>query len=232
MSLALQLIGYGAAISLQILILNAMRGGAWRRYPFVALYVVADLVTNVAEIQPNIAYDSGSALAKKHWAILYWFDERIMQALLFLLVISLIYRASTHLRPRRTLVLTLVCASLLFAGISLFAHFDPNVTTGMWMTRWTRDMNFCAAILDLGLWAMLIRAHEKDYRILMIAGALGMQFTAGAVGQAMRDISHETVDITSVIMVGANLTCLYIWWQAFRRPVRSTVPGAVREATK
>jgi len=226
MPLPLQLMGYVAAFTLQVLILNAMRGGLWRRYPFVALYVVVDLITNLREIEPNLAYDSGSALAKHEWAMVYWYDERIIQGMLFLLVISLIYRASIHLRPRRTLVLMVVLGSLAFAGCSLLVHMNPDVTVGKWMTRWTRDMNFCAAILDLGLWALLIRARQKDYRILMISGALGMQFTAGAIGQAMRDLSHDTVAVTAYLIVGANLTSLYIWWQAFRRPVRADLPHA------
>jgi hypothetical protein len=220
MGLVLQIAGYVAALSLQILILNAMRKGAWRRYPFVFLYVLVDLITNVLEIQPTLTYDSLSADARRQWLRLYWWDERILQALSFLMVISLIYRASTHTAPRRTLILLLVGGSLLFALGSLWIYYDPHVTTGKWMTRWSRNMNFCAAILDLGLWATLIRAREKDQRTLMIAGALGLQFTAGAIGQALRDVAHETVGFTSVIIVSGNLICLYIWWQAFRLPYR------------
>jgi hypothetical protein len=220
MGLALQILGYVAAFSLQILILTAMRKGAWRRYPFVFLFVAVDLITNVLEIQPNLTYDSLSAAARRQWLWLYWWDERIIQALSFLVVISLIYRASAHTAPRRTLLLMLIGGSLLFALVSLWIYYDPHVTTGKWMTRWSRNMNFCAAILDLGLWATLIRAREKDQRTLMIAGALGLQFTAGAIGQALRDVAHETVGFTSVIIVSANLICLYIWWQAFRLPYR------------
>jgi len=149
-------------------------------------------------------------------------DERIMQALLFLMVISLIYRATSDTRPRRTLIALLLCGSILFALLSLAIHYSPELTTGKWMTRWTRDMNFCAAILDLILWATLIQARKKDHVLLMIAGALGLQFTANAIGQSLRDISHGTVDATSVVMVTANLTCLFIWWHAFRLPVRDS----------
>jgi hypothetical protein len=216
-----QILGYVAALLLQLLIINLLLRGAWRQYPFLFVYVLADFVTNLMEIQPNLEYDTGSAEAKRHWAMLYWVDERIIQALLFLLVISLIYRASAHLRPRRTLVLGLVVGSVLFAGISVLSHYSPEMTTGRWMTRWTRDMNFCAAVLDLGLWAMLIRAREKDYRLLLISGALGIQFTAGAIGQALRDISHDMVPISSILIVCANLTSLYIWWQALKLPERA-----------
>jgi hypothetical protein len=227
MGLALQIFGYVAAITLQLLILNAMRKGAWRQYPFVFLYVAFDLITNVQDIQPTLSYDTLSAAARTKYLWLYWWDERIIQALLFMLVISLIYRASTPTGPRRTLLLLLVGGSLLVALVSLLIYYDPHVTTGKWMTRWTRNMNFCAAILDLALWATLIRKREKDQRNLMIAGALGLQFTAGAIGQALRDVSHSLVDLAAVIIVSGNLICLYIWWQAFRQPHR---PAPLRAA--
>ena len=41
------------------------------------------------------------------------------------------------------------------------------------MTPWTRDLNFGAAILDLGLWALLIGSRQKDRKLLLVTGALG-----------------------------------------------------------
>ena len=216
-----QILGYVAAISLQILILHAMRNGAWRKFPFVFLYVVVDLITNLVEIKPNLTADTMTAAAKHNWFMLYWWNERVIQATLLLLVISLIYRASAHLRSRRALMAILICGSVLYALVSLALHYDPEVTTGKWMTRWSRDMNFCIAILDLMLWATLIRIREKDQRILMISGALGLQFTAGAIGQGLRDLSHNLTTMAAVMIVGANLACLYIWWSAFRVKVRA-----------
>jgi hypothetical protein len=220
MSLVLQVFGYVAAITLQVLILQAMRRGGWRRYPFLFLYVVVDLITNLIEVKPRLSYDTLSPLEKREFLWLFWWDERIIQATLFLLVISLIYRASTDVRPRRMLLAALVGGSLLVALISALVFYDPNVTTGKWMTLWSRNMNFCAAILDLLLWATLIRTRQRDQRVLMISGALGLQFTAGAIGQALRDVSHGTVDFTAVLMVSGNLSCLYLWWQAFRTKSR------------
>jgi len=228
MALPLQILGYVAAISLQVLILFAMRGDARRRYPFVFLYVLADLITNLIEIQPNLAHDTGTIEQKRRWLWIYWWDERVMQALLFLMVISLIYVATKPGRQRRTLVTWSVLGSLTFAGISLLLHYNSSVTTGKWMTRWTRDMNFCATVLDLILWATLLSARQRDRRILMISGALGLQFTAGAIGQALRDLSHAAVDMTSILIVAANLSCLFIWWQAFRTPVAVSAAGPVQ----
>ena len=115
-----------------------------------------------------------------------------MQALVFLLVISLVYTASKHLRPRRTLLTAIVCGTVLFAGISFWVEYIPNIAWGRFMTPWTRDLNFGAAVLDLGLWALLISSRQKDYKLLLVTGALGIQFTGGAIGEALRDIERVT----------------------------------------
>ncbi len=224
MGLWLQVIGYVAAFALQILILHAMRRGAWRRYPFVFLYVVVDLITNILEITPNLERATGSVAVRRQYNYIFYWDERVMQVLLFLMVLSLIYHATADLPARRSFITLLVCGSVVFALGSLAIHYSPEVTTGRWMNRWTRDMNFCATILDLILWATLIRARKKDQILLMVAGALGLQFTANAIGQALRDLSHGTVDATAFVIVTANLTCLFIWWQAFRLPAAATLP--------
>lgn len=222
MGFALQLLSYVIAVLLQCLILNAMRMGAWRQYPFLFLYVLVDMLTNLLEAKPNLAHAAGNAAATHDWTMVYWIDEQIIQATLYLLVISLIYRATAGMRQRPALIAGLLLGSILFIAANTLLHYNPDVTLGAWMTRWSRDMNFSAAILDLGLWAVLIRARKKDYRLLMIAGALGLQFTAGAVGLALRDISHATVGFTAVMIPLSNLACLYIWWQTFRLPVRHT----------
>ena len=225
MQLALQLIAYAIGLTLGVMIMSAMLRGQWRQYPFVFLYVMGDFVTTILEIQPGLRYDSATAPEKKAFAFLYWVDERVMQVLVFLLVISLIYRAAAHLKTRNTLVAGAVCGILLFAGITYFIYYDPSMTTGKWMTPWLRNLNFSAAILDLGLWALLIGAHHKDFKLLMVSGALGIQFTAGAIGQALRFLWHDSVQVTAYLITCSNLLCLYIFWQAFRLPAEKKPPA-------
>src|SRR5437899_9125381 len=112
MNLALQTVCYIVGLLLQILTLNSMRRGAYRRYPVLFLYILVDFITAILEIAPRLNYNSGTAAAKRRWAMIYWIDEWIIQALIFLLVISLVYRASAEQRPRRTLLLGLSAATL------------------------------------------------------------------------------------------------------------------------
>ena len=219
MQLALQIATYMIALPLDLVILAVLLGGQWKEYPFVFAYVLGDFLTSVLEIQPGLQYEGATAEAKKSFALLYWWNERIMQVLVFLLVISLIYRAAAHLKTRHILLLGVICGILLFAGITLFIYYDPGSGhLGRWITPWLRNLNFCAAILDLGLWALLIGARRKDYRLLMVSGALGIQFTGGAIGQAVRQLSHSSAQVTGYFISLSGLICLYIIWQAFRTP--------------
>ena len=84
------------------------------------------------------------------------------------------------------------------------------------MTLWLRDLNFSAAILDLGLWAMLLASRHKETRLLLLSGALGIQFTGEAIGQSLRHLFPWELSPGDVVTLLANLVCLWIWWQALR----------------
>ena len=235
MHLTIQIAAYAIGLALGLMIIAAMLRGQWKEYPFVFAYVVGDFLTTMMEIGPGLQYAGATAQAKRYYALLYWWNERIMQVLVFLLVISLIYRATAHRKTRHILLLGVICGILLFAGITLLIYYDPAKGTGRWITPWLRNMNFCAAILDLGLWAMLIGAPRKNYKLLMVSGALGIQFTGGAIGQAVRGLSHSSVEITAYLIALSTLICLYILWRVFRTSpatadARTRGPGIRRAA--
>jgi hypothetical protein len=219
MRFALQIVLYAIGLPLQVLVISALWRGPFRQYPGVFVYVLADFLTTVLEIWPSLMSSNTKGAAVQTFAQLYWLDERILQGLVFVMVISLVYTATAHMRPRRILLFGIIGGTLGFAAITFLIHRDtqPGVLIGKWMTPWTRDLNFCAAVLDLGLWATLIANRERNYTLLMVSGALGVQFTGDAIAQAMRDLNPTLRDYVATYLVPLpNLTCLYIWWQAFR----------------
>jgi hypothetical protein len=233
MRFAFQIIFYAVGLPLQIAIVLALWRGPARQYPGVFLYVLTDFLTTVLEIWPSLSSRSATPEVIQTFAKLYWWDERVIQALIFVMVISLVYTATSRLRPRRILLVGIIGATVAFAAVTFFVHWDPHpdVRIGKWMTPWTRDLNFCAAILDLGLWAALIANRERNYRLLMISGALGVQFTGNAIAQALVDLSPFLRDHTAAYLVPLpNLVCLYIWWQAFRHPADQARPKRFQPA--
>jgi hypothetical protein len=231
--LAFQIAAYLVGLSLELAIMVVLLRGQWKRYPFVFAYLIGEFLITVLEIEPSLGYAKATDAERHAFAQLYWVNERILHVLLFLLVISLVYRATAHLGPRRTLLLLVLAGTLLFAGITLLIEFDPRLRPGKWMTPWTRDMNFFAAILDIGLWGALIGARQKDYKLLMISGALGIQVTGEAIGQAVRQMSNSSLvaALTGGFIILANIACLYIWWQAFRLPATASSEAGRRAHT-
>jgi len=226
MRFAIQFCGVLIGLPLELLIIATLLRGGYRRYPFILVYTIADFLTTVIELPSALGYVRGMPWAADALASVYWLDEAILQVLVYSVVMSLIYQATARLRSRRIVRASLIAGAILFAGISFLVHWNPALNVGSFMTPWTRDLDFCSAILDLALWALLIASREKDHRLLLLSGGLGIQFTGEAIGEATRDLairSHSrpiSLFGNSLIML-TNLLFLYIWRQALRTaPVR------------
>jgi hypothetical protein len=209
-------------LPLNLLIIAALLRGGYRRYPFVFAYTAVEFLAAAAEIPAYWAVYTHGPKAEGLQVFVYWMDEAIAQVLIFAVVMSLIYKATTGLRTRRALRTGLIAGAVLFTAISFLIHYIPRVQVGLWMTPWTRDLNFCAALLDLALWALLIASRQKDQRLLLLSGALGIQFTGEAIGEAVRQLailnrSHPIALLGSTLVVGADILRSYIWWRVFQK---------------
>ena len=223
----LQYLGWLIGLPLELLIIAALLRGGYRRFPLVFAYALALFLTTVVEIPAYIGYFSGLKGTRTR-AFYYWIDEGILQVLIFAVVVSLIYRATEVVQARRVIRVSLIGGAALFAGISFLIHYNARAVIGTWMTPWSRDLNFSSAILDLALWSLLLASRKNEVELLMLSGALGIQFTGEAIGQALRNQFPSTVLLANVMIMLANLACLYMWWNIFRfSPVRKA-PVAVR----
>ena len=219
----IQVLGWGLGLPLEILVIVALLHGGYRRYPVVFAYLLVNFVTTLVDI-PFItqSYFTHDAEVIRQGAKVYWINEWILQVLIFMTVLSLIDLATALSRSRRAMRFALSAGALLFAGISLWVQYRPAPAKyGLWMTPWTRDLSVCATVLDLGLWMILIASRKSDRALLLICGALGMQFTAEAIGEAIVNLSaahmSQALALTgAVVAVAGNLICLYVWWQTFR----------------
>jgi hypothetical protein len=219
---AIQVCSYLVGLPLEVLIIAALLRGAYRRFPFVFGYAVASFLASAVET-PLFILGSLAKESRSLYVRTYWIDEQVLLPFVYALVISLIYQASQPLRSRRIVRALVIAGALLFAGITFLIHFDRRIKVGEWMTPWTRELNFCAAILDLGLWGMLIGSRRKDQRLLILTGALGIQFTGEAIGESIRQLAqagqHALVSYgASLGIMASNMIFLWMWWQAFRTP--------------
>ena len=222
MRLAILIIGVVVGLTLEVLILTALLRGWYRRFPLIFAYAIADFVTTLLELPSALDYVFKTGRFPTLPSI-YWIVEVVMQALVYLVVMSLIYLATEKLDSRRVVRIVLFAGALLFAGVSFLVHHSPTGPAGEWMTPWTRDLSFAATILDLALWALLIARREKNPRLLMLSGGLGIQFTGEAIGSSIQNFATQShsraIGLTgAALRMLTFLAFLYIWWQALRQP--------------
>jgi hypothetical protein len=231
MRFAIYIASAAIGVPLELMVIAGLLRGAYRKFPLVFVYSILNFLATVVEIPSTVAFYRGVAGAARTSADYWWNNEAVFQVLNYLVVMSLIYQATAELRSRRILRISLFAGAILFAGITFFVHYNPTLPLpGLWMTPWTRDLNFCSAILDLALWSLLIGRREKDARVLLLSGGMGVMFTGEAIGGSLREIalkdrSHALALSGGLIMMLSNLMFLFVWWQAFR-PARQRNPKA------
>jgi hypothetical protein len=212
----LLLVGISAVVGavLQALILHELIKGPYRKYRFLFANVLVLLITGIIDAA---LYNFQVGTWARSARMVFWINDSIRQVLLFVLVLSLVYQAMAEGRKRAAVQRLLIFGSLTLAIVSYLTFSDPRISVRM--SAVIRNMSFCAAILNLGLWAALIRTKQRDPRILMISGGLGLQITGEAMGHSLRNlwqISRAYATAGNVVLILAHLLCLLIWWQAFR----------------
>jgi hypothetical protein len=219
-------------LPLELLVIGALLRGSYRRFPLLLVYNVALFLTTVIEISVNQAYFAGIRFAYSR-ATYYWIDEGIRQGLLFSVVLSWAYLATGNLRSRNLVRFAIIAGGVILAGTSFLIHHEPLPANAAgqwrWMTLWVRDMAFAAAILDLAVWALLLASRHKDSQLLLLTGALGIQFAGDAVGESLRALfKSAAISPGDLVEVVTTLATLWFWWQTLRRPV--TLPAPVTAA--
>jgi hypothetical protein len=209
MRAALQFLSWSLGLPLELLIIGALLRGSYRRFPVLLLYSVALFLTTVVEI----------SVSQEYYSTYYWIDEALRQASFFAVVISLTYLATTNLRSRGLVRTALIVGAVTLAGASFLVHYDPHAVAGRWMTQWVRDIDFAAAFLNLGLWTILLASRYKDTQLLMLSGALGIQFAGEAIAQSLRHLFQWSLSPGDLVSVATSLAALWIMWQALRRPL-------------
>jgi hypothetical protein len=192
--------------TLQVLVIQLLFRRALKAFPTLLVYLVASALATAFAAS---AYFSGDIYRKY-----YWIQDAVLQCLMFILVISLIYGAMNQNAKRAAVGRTLVGSTILCVLLSTYFTWNPQL--GYWMTRLSRNLGFLAVVLNMVLWAVLIKSRRADRTLLMVSGGLGIQMAGKAIGHSLRQISHSTILPGNLVIVLSGLLSLYIWWQAFR----------------
>ncbi len=225
---ALQICHYLIWFPLAVLVISAILRCGVRRYPLVFTYMTVTLLVAVAEVPSSLALASGGftpAQAALH-RNLYAMAEGVMHLLIFAVVAGFVLSATRESPIRHLIRTALGIGGPLFIAISFFVHYNRKAVIGLWMTPWTRDINFAAAMVDMILWGLLLSSRKRSQVLLLLVGGVGMTFAGDAISDAIRSIAiHNRSEpiwySASVVSMLADGGWLYVWWQAFRRAYRT-----------
>ncbi len=211
----LQWVAWGVSLPLQVCLLNALRRRAFRTFPFLFIYSLALFLWTVA----NIAAREAGRLPQS-WQEIYWAGELTLQSLLYLLILSLVWRSQKENPNRGRIMRGLLGAIVVGSSVTLYLTQAPRLN--QWMTDFTKYIAFGSTALNLAFWAVLAGRRHPDRTLLMVSGGYGIQSTGEAVSQSLRmlAISNRSLPLLVVSNVFALLThtmCLLIWWAAAAR---------------
>jgi hypothetical protein len=232
--LAVQITHYLVWYPLAVLAISAMLRAGVRRNPLVFAYMVALFLLAVAQMPAALAF-SRSRSQEDFYRVLHTVAQGITYPLLLATVVSLLYQATRTLPTRHLIRMILGFGVPIFVAGSFAVHYPGAANLTILMTPWMRDLNFCAAILDLFLWALLLAGPHKNPHALLLAGGLGIAFAGDAITNAVRSIAihylaHTLWYSADFLAIAADAAWLYVWWQAFRRQAASHDSGATRKA--
>jgi hypothetical protein len=200
----------GTGLVLQLLVIAVVLK---RRRGFHVLFFYLILLFLSTVFNAAAYYNPGASLRAARY---YWISDAIRQAFIFVLVLSFIHSALIQRQNRTVLRRRLWAGACIYVLASLYFTWDPRI--GYWMTNLSRNLAFLAVILNLVLWAALIQYKRDDRILLMVSGGMGIEMAGKAIGHSLRQLSKSTQLTGDLILVITHLLCLYIWWQAFRRP--------------
>ena len=211
-------------VLLQILLLYFLFQGYVRKYSFLFVYCLAQLVIAIVE---TLVFQAGRSSAL--YARVYWTDELVMDLLLFVMVIDLTYRALEG-NPARASALKFLSGVVAAVLVLPFLIFRRPFTA-RWFNETSQLLTFGGAIMNLALWTALIGSKRRDPQLLTVSAGLGIAVAGAAISYGVRQwVGHWTPHgapmwlIDTVIPV-TNIASVAVWCSAFRpAPEPRTAP--------
>lgn len=227
LSLVLEVI----SIAIQAGVIVFLLRGPFKRYPLLLVYCVSQLAATVTEEYVYRVFGDANSLFRT----LYWTDEITLDLLLFLLVITLTYRALEG-NPMRAGMGKLLGGVLLVVLIVPFVLFGSRRFSRAWFDSTSQLLNFGGALLNLGLWTALIGTKKRDPLLLQVSAGLGVAVTGAAIAFGIRRYAPPRgtpQQLANLLKTLTYLASVAIWCWAFRPGAKKSPapPPAVTSPT-
>jgi len=213
------------------LVLILLLRGPFRKFPALLGYVSWELVSNVVLTSYDLLYNGAAvgtgapANAVRWYARLYWTNDVIVDLFRFILVIVLIYRATSGgvRSPSVGRILAGVIGITMVLPFFLFPMGSQAWPRSSWFNSTSEMLNFGAAIMNVVLWGTLLTNRKRDPQIAVVSVGLGVVVTGAAISYGLRHLfSMEARFVPNLFLMLTQLAGWTLWCRAFWR-----VPAAL-----
>ena len=197
-----------------IVVVCAIKRGAFRRYLFLNLYMSAEVVASVVRFEILHKYGFQSLT----YAYFYYYSDALLTILLFLTLSSLYSDVFRELNAERYVQMGAVA---LLAGTALFSFAVVEQASGKILSHFVFEMSqnlyFVGLILTYILWAAILKLRETRTRLIQLVLSLGVYFSLYAANYALRNLypSAEAIFVVLNPLIGCFLP--FAWAYAFWR---------------
>ena len=201
------------AFVLNILLIHVLLKNAGRSYVLITICAMVMLLSTVVELAAILGPE---LLWNRESRRYYWMAELLLESLLFATVILMCVRRIRQKNAHSPLIRWIIIGSLLFVVISAIVVYDPR--PNRWLTLVSRNLGVGALLVNLALWSSLLPDPNKDFTMLKVSGALGVNLAGQALGQSLRhlwQVSRLFAYAGNLVLVITHILFLYLLWRAF-----------------
>jgi hypothetical protein len=192
----------------------ALRRGLFKRYFFLNLYVLLELLVSLGRFQV-LAHDGWASPTYRYF---YFYSDALLTIVLFFAVISLYVFVFEELKVERYLRLGAV---LLLAGTSWFSYEVVNQSSHRMLTYFafelSQNLYFVGLVLTFLLWGAILKLRETRALLVQLVLSLGIYFSAFAASYSLSNLSPSA--FAHIVYLVPAMGCLLplSWAYAFWR---------------
>jgi hypothetical protein len=192
----------------------ALRRGLFKRYFFLNLYVLLELLVSLGRFRV-LVHDGWSSPTYRYF---YFYSDALLTIVLFFAVISLYVFVFEELKVESYLRLGAV---LLLAGTSWFSYEVVNQSSHRMLTYFafelSQNLYFVGLILTFLLWGAILKLRETRALLVQLVLSLGIYFSAFAASYSLSNLSPSA--FAHIVYLVPAMGCLLplSWAYAFWR---------------
>jgi len=197
-----------------LVVVCALKKGAFRRYLFLNLYMAASVLVSIGryEVLSHSGYSSSAYL------YFYYYSDTVLTILLYFALTSLYVHVFGELQANRFVRLGAV---ILLAGTAIFSYAVVQQSSGKMLTHFvvelSQNLYFVGLVLTYLLWAAIMKMRETRAQLVQLVLALGVYFSLFAATYALRNLYPSASSVFMSLLQMFGLVLPIAWAYAFWR---------------